>query len=261
MANLEITTNMQVGTFTVANYEELEKELTTITSKYKNLLVEEKDLPEIKKVMAELNKASKAFNDKRIALEREYKKPFEIGKAQVDNLIRIIKETRESLDVQVKTFENKAKEEKKDEVLNIIIELLGGTNAKYLTAIQLFKEEYLNSSMTMKKVQDDLSTTLHQIDTAMQMLNYFDTQEEKDEVQYEFYQNFNVYDIPKTMLNAMQVVRMRINALNKPTISKANENEKIYTMHYIIKGTKNQLIAIGKMLNNAEIEYSVEKGE
>lgn len=75
-------------------------------------------MDECKKAKAHLNNAAKVFNQTRINLQKEYMKPFDIGKGQVDELIEQINEASEGLNSIVKAYDQKYEKEKLEAITN-----------------------------------------------------------------------------------------------------------------------------------------------
>ena len=87
------------------NYAELKSEIETKLEVYKNLVYEEKDLKLAKADKSSLNKLKKALNDERIRREKEYMKPFNDFKNQINEIIDIIDEHVKLINYQIKDYE------------------------------------------------------------------------------------------------------------------------------------------------------------
>lgn len=135
------------------NFEELKTELTAKAHDYKVLVYTEDNIKEAKSDRASLNKLKKALNDERIRLEKEYMKPFNTFKAQINEIIGIVDEPIGIIDGQIKDFEQRKKDEKRES----IIELWNNKKKpEFLEAFDLFNEKWLNSTYTMAKVEEDI---------------------------------------------------------------------------------------------------------
>ena len=102
----EVTTPEQI-TF---NYDELKQELTEKMAFYETLVYTDEQVKDAKADRASLNKLKKALNDERLRQEREYMKPFDTFKAQINEIIGIIDKPVALIDKQVKDFEEKKKQ-------------------------------------------------------------------------------------------------------------------------------------------------------
>lgn len=99
----------------VTNFEELKMQVQERLKKY-DIAVSIENLPEAKKLAAELNFFAKKINAKRVEKQKEASAPIEILKSQADELISLFNEGREKLLAQVKVFE--------DEKRNLCLKLL-----------------------------------------------------------------------------------------------------------------------------------------
>lgn len=135
------------------NFEELKTELTAKAHEYKVTVYTEDKIKEAKSDRASLNKLKKALNDERIRLEKEYMKPFNTFKSQINEIIGIVDEPIGIIDGQIKDFEQRKKDEKRD----AIIELWNNREKpEFLENFDLFNEKWLNSTYTMAKVEADI---------------------------------------------------------------------------------------------------------
>jgi hypothetical protein len=135
------------------NFEELKTELTAKAHEYKVTVYTEDKIKEAKSDRASLNKLKKALNDERIRLEKEYMKPFNEFKSQINEIIGIVDEPIGIIDGQIKDFEQRKKDEKRD----AIIELWNNREKpEFLEDFDLFNEKWLNSTYTMAKVEADI---------------------------------------------------------------------------------------------------------
>lgn len=135
------------------NFEELKTELTAKAHDYKVTVYTEDNIKEAKSDRASLNKLKKALNDERIRLEKEYMKPFNTFKNQINEIIGIVDEPIGIIDGQIKDFEQRKKDEKRE----AIIELWNNKEKpEFLEAFDLFNEKWLNSTYTMAKVEEDI---------------------------------------------------------------------------------------------------------
>lgn len=149
------------------NFEEIKAELTTKLETYKHMVYTESDIKAAKADKAELNKLKKAVNDERIARQKEYMKPFDALKKQMDEIISLIDEPVRVIDEQVKAYEAKQKEEKERNVR----ELFGNINPyEWLTFDQVFDSKWLNASTSMSTVEEQMKLNFATIETNLNTL-------------------------------------------------------------------------------------------
>lgn len=142
------------------NYEELKNELIEKTSKYETMVYGEDQIKEAKEDRANLNKLKKALNDERIRQEKEYMKPFNVFKAQINEIISIIDKPILMIDGQVKEFEEQKKKEKA-EMIALIFD--STEHPEWLTLEQIFNQKWLNASVNQKTITEEIDTRIETI--------------------------------------------------------------------------------------------------
>ena len=140
------------------NYEELKAELTDKVKTYETLVYNDEQIKEAKADKAALNKLKKALNDERIRREKEYMQPFNSFKAQINEIIGIIDRPLAVIDAQVKSYEEKQKQEKMEQIRDLWSEMEVPDG---LTFENVFIDKMLNISYAMshvkQKMLDDIS--------------------------------------------------------------------------------------------------------
>lgn len=152
----------------IFNYEELKQELTTKAKMYASLIYTDAEIKEAKSDRAKLNNLKKALNDERIRQEKEYMQPFNEFKAQINEIIKIVDEPIAVIDSQVKSFEEKQKEEKR-----AAIEAFWNNCALPFDTLQLdqiFNSKWLNASVNIKNVCKEINAKLEQIEADLSTL-------------------------------------------------------------------------------------------
>lgn len=139
------------------NYFELKTELEQTLKRYETMVYTPEQLKVAKADRASLNKLKRALNDERIKREREYMRPFDEFKAQINELISTIDKPIELIDSQVKEFE----EQKRDEKLEEIEKIFSSVNPhEWLTLDKILKPEWLNASFGIKAVEAEIKKIL-----------------------------------------------------------------------------------------------------
>lgn len=149
------------------NYDELKYELTEKVKMYKTLVYNDTQIAEAKKDKANLNKLKKALNDERIRREREYMKPFDIFKAQVNEIIGIINEPIAVIDAQVKEYEEKEKSEKRQKIEAFwegeLREDITTLPPEWLQLSQIFDDRWLNKTVSIATAKSDIKNAISRI--------------------------------------------------------------------------------------------------
>lgn len=148
------------------NYEELKQELTEKVSIYETMIYTDDGIKTAKEDRASLNKLKKALNDERIRREKEYMQPFNDFKAKINEIISIIDKPVAVIDSQIKAYEDKQKQDKKEQIEFYFAELIDiAENAvvNWLNLSAIFNEKWLNASTSMKSIQEEIKGRLEQV--------------------------------------------------------------------------------------------------
>ena len=150
------------------NYEEIKAALTEKIHVYETMVYGEDQIKQAKADRADLNKLKDALNDERKRREKEYMAPFAEFKTKIDELIGIIAKPVAIIDQQVKDYERKKKEEKREAILGLFNEL---GFPDYYPFEKAFNEAWLNTSCSMARVKEDLKTLLMKDEKAVETIN------------------------------------------------------------------------------------------
>lgn len=129
----------------------------------------DENIDQAKKDKAALNKAAKALNAKRLEIEKEFMKPFGEFKEIVNETVRLIGECSAKIDMVVKQNEQQYKDKK----LTDIRTYFDGMNANLVDFKKVFKEAWLNKTVSMKAVCTDIDLILKRIDQDVETLRTF----------------------------------------------------------------------------------------
>lgn len=142
------------------NFDELKAEIKERTEKYVDLVYTDDQIKDAKKDVAALRKFTKALSDERIKVKKDILKPYEDFEGKIKDLTAIVDTAITGIDKQVKDYEDKKKEEKMDDILLV-------WNRKevpeWLHISKVFDEKWLNASVTLKKVEEEIDARLEQI--------------------------------------------------------------------------------------------------
>ncbi len=170
--NLQVT-ELKMGKVEAAkinwNGAEIKASLNVALEDYRNLVVTEDMVKGSKEIMSELNKQAKAIDDFRKSTVKQLNPDIKAFESEAKELVSMIKEARELIKCQVETFIEKHREEKR-EFVNYRIDALDREyelEEEFKREIE-FKDQYLNSSLSLNKVEQDLRI---QYDQAKQLQN------------------------------------------------------------------------------------------
>ena len=144
----------------VWNFEELKTELAEKVREYEITIYSEDQIKEAKSDRAALNKLKKALNDERIRREKEYMKPFAEFKAQVAEVISIIDKPVFLIDQQIKTYEERRRQEKEEEIRGFLktYQIPYGIDPE-----RIFDGSWLNASVSMRNIKLEIQDLINNI--------------------------------------------------------------------------------------------------
>jgi hypothetical protein len=109
-----------------------------------------------------LNKTSKTLNDERIAIEKEFMKPFEDFKSIIKDTTDLIKEASSKIDEIVKTKEQEEKDIKKASIQKYFNENVGSLK-DLIDLPKVFNEKWLNKTYKIEDIAKEIDTNLNSI--------------------------------------------------------------------------------------------------
>jgi hypothetical protein len=150
------------------NYDEIKAELTEKIQKYETLAYTEDQIQEAKKDRASLNKLKAALNDERLRREREYMKPFQVFKDQVNEIREIIDKPIKIIDEQLEGYEEDRKRKKREEIGAYWAQ--DSKHPDWITLPLIFQDKWLNASYSMTQIKKDIDSKVGQINYDMETL-------------------------------------------------------------------------------------------
>lgn len=103
-----------------------------------------------KKIRARLNNVGDIINDRKIALKKEFLRPYEIVESQAKELISIIAATNKEIDAQIKASELREKEEKQQQIVKL------WEDKKYndfgIAFTEVFDSKWLNKTYNLTNI-------------------------------------------------------------------------------------------------------------
>lgn len=247
------------------NFDELKTELTTSLEKFQNIVYTDETIPEAKKDRAGLNKFKDVIEGERKRIKKLCLKPYEDFEAKVKILTGLIDEPILAIDTQVKNYEQKKKDAKKEEIEKFFNDNIGEL-AELLPLEKIFSEKWLNASVSIKSVFDEILQKIEKVKFDLKTIK--DLKSEWELTLIDTY--LNTLDIAaalaeKTRLEERKKLLEEQNHIEQP-LEKVEEpqqsepevfevEEKVYERKFWVKGTAEQLKALGQYMKNNGIQY------
>lgn len=153
-----VISNKQLGALTT-NAKDIKAFIENVLPNYDVANYNESNIDVAKKDKATLNKASKALNDKRIELEKQFMEPFSEFKEVITDTCKLIKTATDKIDSVVKESEAKEKETKKNE-----IEKFWQSSGSILFPLsKIWDEKWLNKTAKIKDIQKEIIDKINKV--------------------------------------------------------------------------------------------------
>lgn len=152
------------------NFEELKTQIKAGLEHYANIVYTENDIPVAKKDRADLNRLSKAIDDKRKEMKKLYLQPYEEFEAQAKELTAMIDAQSAEIDKQVKEFEQREKDAKQAAIHKIYDEEIGGLR-ELIPYAKIHDAKWLNKGTTLKAIREAVQVVVSKTNTAFNAID------------------------------------------------------------------------------------------
>lgn len=158
LAIKDFSVNFKAPEILITNEDELAQAVEDYAKKYNGLIVTEETLADSKKARADLNKLSKALNDRRKEIKRNYGVPLKEFETKVKQWDSNLHDAMDALDVGINDLKQKQREEREQEIKSLIAQMAPAYGIEpYGIEIQ---ESWKNKSLSHKKLVDAIGGEL-----------------------------------------------------------------------------------------------------
>lgn len=250
------------------NFDELKQELTANLEKFNNVIYSDDSIQDAKKDRANLNKFKDVIEAERKRIKKLCLKPYEEFELKVKELTGLIDKPILAIDTQVKTYEQKKKDDKLNEIKVFYIDNIGDL-LDLLPFEKVFNEKMLNSSVSLKSVFDEITQKIDKvnfdlktikdlkseyeltlIDTYLKTLDISEALREKTRLEKRK-QDLEYFAEAKSQ---EEPVKEPEQVQEAPEVLEVKQ-EKIHQRKFWVEGTAAQLTALGQYLKDNNIRY------
>lgn len=171
---------------------------------YSKLVFTEEQLSEAKNERASINKVVKKIADYRKNIVEEFKKPINLFEATAKETEKILKETADFVDIQVKNFEDKEKEEKK-KLIEVSFNQLVEELKEVITLEKIFDAKWLNKTVKLATIEEEITNKLDNIRNGLKAIEGLNSEFEL-EIKNTFLQDF---DLSKAIFKNSQLLEQK----------------------------------------------------
>lgn len=245
------------------------KEYALKLSEYYNIKeFDEETLKDAKTERAEVNKFKDKVGAFRKEITNKFNEPLEKFTTTAKETEKILKETYDTINSQIKAYEEKKKAEKEEEVKNYFNELCQAEEIDFVNYEQANINVTLSASMKSLKEQAKKF-----VDKIVDDINLINSTQFVDEIMIEYKKCLNVSraitevnnrhaelekvkqqkeEQKEQKLNDKEMLN-RIDNLSAPKVEKPSE--EVFEMTFKVRGTKEQLKAVKEFLVNGGYDY------
>lgn len=245
------------------NYDELNNWIVEQVEQYKGLTYTDETIKNAKEDRAKLNKFKENIDNARKDVKKRYLEPYNKFEEKVKTLLALIEEPAKAIDVQVKAYEENKKVEKRAEIEAFYNAVIGDL-ASLLTLDKIFNSKWLNATTSIKSVQTEIEQIIAKVKFDLATIK--DLKSEWELTLIDTY--LNTLDIAaalreKTRLEERKKAIMEEGSIEQtmpiPVFEEPKQEEpttvKVYTRKFWVKGTADQLRALGQYMKENGIEY------
>lgn len=249
------------------NYEQLKKALGQRLENYKNMTYSEDEIDIAKKDRANLNKLDSAIKGKITEIRKELLDPFTVAEKELKELSSMVKDTSILIDNQVKNFETKEQEEKREQIKRVFEAYIGDLKDLVLFDT-IFNPRWLNKTYTMKKIEADINHLIVKAHDDMGVIDGQMKDENINKTVKAYY--FSHIDDPSALGNALTYgnnmieTNKKIDEITKQKTHKEVETkevkeieEKLQIVDFRVWVTQEQKMKIRDFLIQNNIEYGL----
>lgn len=250
------------------NFEELKQELEKALENYQGLVYTDENIPEGKADRAKLNKLSDSFNNERKRVKALCMQAYEPFENKIKILTSKVEYAKSGIDLQVKSFEERKKQAKQNEIEEHFNSVIGDL-AEIVSLELIFNAKWLNAGYAIKNVTSEIDLKLETIKKDLETINSL-----KSEFSLQVKDNFlRTFDLGEALrekarleeqkarleaYEAQKVQQAPIEQKNAPIEVKieAEPEAKTYDFTLRITGaTKEQLKALKDCLDENKINH------
>ena len=266
------------GTTGIANYSAVVSAVQERLKVYEGLIVTEDAIPQTRQDVAELRKIAKNASDLRISIKKEHEAKIAETVSQLKEITDLYTSAANKLDEQVKVYEQKAQNEKEEQIRAYWNANVGNIG-KYLSLQTAWNPRWLNKGYGMTQIQYEIDEAISKATNGVRTILAMKSPHEQTLLRT----LFSTLDIQKVLDEKIvldeQLERMQkdrdaqiasdsrqesVSAVEPVVVPEEEKNViaddfEQYTIAFKVTGTKKQILALREFLISNSIKFV--KGE
>lgn len=251
------TISVKQGEINFKGFGDMKAQADEIAKAINSMEITEDNIKESKKILAGVNKALTALNQKRIEIKKAFNAPYDFFNNQVKMIETTIKEAEKNQRDKVKEFEEIERNKKESEILELW-EKYSEASPSYKYVAELFSfDEFLtpsmlNKTMTLTKIKVEIAQWFSEKDKDLTTIKLLP---DADEVLVEYRSGLNLADSISTVAKRkelLQQIEKEKHSVDTGEIT-SDTTPETYVLYFHDRTSFNFAKTI---LDNNHIEYS-----
>lgn len=236
------------GSIQFKNFNEIKENIKGVLKKYEGLTLTDDNKQFIKSEKAQLNKVSKALNNERISVKKEYMKPLDLLEKQVKEITELIKGTVDKLDDQVK-FDEDWEKAIKENGLRDLFKKLTAENHEF--DFIKFEDMNLNITLSVKedKLKEEIDAFIEKVALDLQEINT-DVNRVRLMAKYRLSKN-----LQQSRIQLNQELAQEMAVVPDDTIEQSTNSDPIEVLEFTVSAPKSKIKALIEYLEREGINY------
>ncbi len=153
------------------NYEEVKKDIMAVSQYAKSLVFSDEQISQAKEIRAKLNALITNIKGETTAIRKKSLEMCSEAEKQLKELAAIAEEGKTNIESQIKCFEEKQDQEKREAIANIFNVLVVAKQLdKLITLEKLWNEKWLNKGYKIDVIEKEISDALDNASTAIKLI-------------------------------------------------------------------------------------------
>lgn len=182
------------------NYEDIKKEVAAQAETYATAVYTDDLIKQAKADRAKLNKFVKAIKDRRTDVRKKLLAPDEQFGKQVDEIVGIVQKAITNIDMQVKNYETKQRNDKIDKLRAEFDSMIGDLKDTVMFE-RIYVPEWSNASFALSKAKGIMQETIDSIKNGINLIQNSDSPYAGDMMKV----FLDTYDIGRAMERRIQL--------------------------------------------------------
>ncbi len=206
------------------NFDQLKQELEVSLVKYQNMVVTEDGTKEAKEDRAKLNALKNTIDGKRKEIKKEWNAPYIEFENRIKILTRMIDEPIQTIDKQVKAYEQAVKAKKQEEIYLFFHENIG--DLKGLVSYEkIHVNSWLNAGSKMSAIQAEITAIIETINNDIAVIKGLELECEQ-QMLYKYLVNFSLSEAMAEKKRWEEQVEKMLEYEKQQAIKKQQEEAK-----------------------------------